>query len=292
VTRFLVVDVGGTDVKWAVATEGRLSDVQRVPTSSGSPAELVDQLTRLHTEAAAGRALPWALCIAGVVSSGGVVRSGNLDLDDEPMLERLAGAGKRPLLLMNDVAAAAAGEAAGRTLALLQIGSGVAGRIVVDGAVVSGVNGYGGEVGHVVFVPGGRPCKCGRAGCVEAYAGMSAIRERYAVLGREAPSAQQVLVDAATDREAAAVLDDAVRAIAFAAAVLVSAADPATLRLGGGVAAQWGETLRASVATGLGRLLLPELTARTHVELSQLRERAPLLGLLHFAGVSAARGDG
>jgi glucokinase len=288
--RFLVVDVGGTDVKWALARDGQLGDVERVPTRRETPQALVDQLGRLHVEAAAGAALPWAVCIAGVVSAGGSVRSGNLGLHDEPLLDRLAEVTERPRLLVNDAAAAAAGEAAGGTLALVQIGSGLAGRIVLDGEVVSGVNGLAGEVGHVVFVPGGRRCRCGRAGCVEAYAGLAALRERYAELGRPAPSARQLLLDAAADADAAAVLDDAVAAVAFAAAVVVSASDPGTLRLGGGVAAQWGETLRSAVLEGLARLLLEELVSRTRVELSELRERAPLLGLLQFAGVISPSG--
>lgn len=290
--RFLVVDVGGTDVKWAVATAGELGDVRRVPTVSATPGDLVEQLARIHLEAAAGDPLPWALCIAGVVDPGrGSVRSGNLGLDGEPILARLAEAGARPRLLANDVAAAAAGEAAGRTLALLQIGSGVAGRVVVDGTVVSGVNGYGGEVGHVRLVAGGRPCRCGRAGCVEAYAGMAAMRDRYAELGRPAPSARAVLEDAAVDEAARGIVDDAYRALAFAAALLVSACDPGTLRLGGGVAAQWGETLRAAVEEGIAGLLLPELSAGTRVELSSLGERAALVGLLQFAGVLSAGGE-
>src|SRR6185437_13129459 len=109
----------------------------------------------------------------------------------------------------------------------------------------------------------------------EAYAGMATIRKRYSELGRTAPSALQVLADAATDRDAAELLDDALSAIAFAAAVVVIAYDPGTLRLGGGVAAAWGERLRAAV--------VPGLSERTRFELSRLGDRAPLLGLLHLA---------
>jgi glucokinase len=282
--RFLVVDVGGTDVKWAVAVDGGLGDAQRAPTSRDTSDELIDQLIRLHSEAAANEPLPWALCMPGIVDTarGRIVSAGNLGLQDEPVVERLAAAGARPRLLVNDVAAAAVGEAAGGTLALLQIGSGVAGRIVVDGAVLSGAHGYGGEVGHVVFRPGGRKCVCGLAGCVEAYAGMATIRKRYLELGRGAPSARQVLADAAADPSVADVLNDAFRAIVFAAAVLVAASDPGTLCLGGGIAAAWGDELRAAVETGVAEHVLPGLSERTRFELSSLGERAPLLGLLRL----------
>jgi glucokinase len=283
--RLLVVDVGATDVKWAVAIDGALGAVQRAPTRRDSIRQLIDQLSGLHSDAAASGPLPWALCTAGIVDTtrGRILWSGNLGLEDEPIVERLAAAGSRPRLIVNDVDAAAVGEAAGGTLGLLQIGSGVAGRIVVDGAVLSGAHGYGGEVGHLVYLPGGRPCICGLAGCVEAYAGMRTIRKRYSELGRTAPSALQVLADAASDRYAAELLDDALSAIAFAAAVVVIASDPGTLRLGGGVAAAWGEKLRAAIESGVADRVPPGLSKRTRFELSRLGERAPLLGLLHLA---------
>jgi glucokinase len=283
--RLLVVDVGATDVKWAVATDGALGAVQRTPTSRDSIRQLIDQLSGLHSDAAASEPLPWALCTAGIVDTarGRILWSGNLGLEDEPIVERLAEAGSRPRFIVNDVDAAAVGEAAGGTLALLQIGSGVAGRIVVDGAALSSAHGYGGEVGHLVYLTGGRPCTCGLAGCVEAYAGMTTIRKRYAELGRTVPSALQVLADAASDRYAAELLDDALSAIAFAAAVVVIAYDPGTLRLGGGVAAAWWEKLRAAVESGVAERVPPGLSKRTRFELSRLGERAPLLGLLHLA---------
>jgi glucokinase len=283
--RLLVVDVGATDVKWAVATDGALGAVQRAPTRRGSIRQLIDQLSGLQSDAAASEPLPWALCTAGIVDTarGRILWSGNLGLEDEPIVEQLAAAGSRPRFIVNDVDAAAVGEAAGGSLALLQIGSGVAGRFVVDGAALSSAHGYGGEVGHLVYLPGGRPCNCGLAGCVEAYAGMATIRKRYSELGRTAPSALQVLADAASDRDAAEILDDALSAIAFAAAVVVIAYDPGTLRLGGGVAAAWGERLRAVVESGVADRVPPGLSKRTRFELSRLGERAPLLGLLHLA---------
>ena len=186
------------------------------------------------------------------------MRSGNLGLHDEPLLDRLAEATERPRLLVA-AAAAAAGEAAGGTLALVQIGSGLAGHRPRRRGRVQRDSRLAGEVGHVVFVPGGRRCRCGRAGCVEAYAGLAALPGSNAELGRPAPSARQLLLDAAADANAAAALDDAVAAVAFAAvAVLVSASDPGTLRLGSGRtvgrdAAQRGVGgSRAAAARGAG----------------------------------------
>jgi glucokinase len=91
-----------------------------------------------------------------------------------------------------------------------------------------------------------------------------------------------VLRDAETDPWARELLDEALEAIGFAAAALVSAWDPDTLRLGGGVAAAWSETLRATVRESLAKRLLPELAATT-VEGARLGDRAALLGLYRLA---------
>lgn len=285
--RFLVVDVGGTDIKWAIADNGRLGDVHRTPTVQSNAHLLIEQLRSIHSAAAGTVALPWALCVAGLIdpTRGRVVSAANLPLRDELILDRLEAIGARPQFVTNDVAAAAAGEAARGTLALLQLGSGVAGRIVVDGVVLSGLHGYGGEVGHLLLVPRGRECACHRFGCVEAYVGMAALRREYAKLGRPPPSAAQMLKDAVADDVAARLVDEALDAASFAAAALVIACDPGTLRLGGGLAASWGERLRGAVEAGVLDRVPPGLARQTRVELSQLGERAALLGLLHLAAV-------
>lgn len=286
---FLVVDVGASTIKWSVASEGSLGKVHRIETKTHSADALLNQLFGVHSRASGIEPLPWALCIAGLVDAahGRVIRSGNLGLKDEPIFDRLADLGAPPRFVVNDLTAAAAGEAAGGTMALLQVGSGLGGRIVVAGAVVSGVHGYGGELGHLVFVPSGRPCTCGLLGCIEAYAGMTAFRTRYRELGRTLTSPQQIIDDAAVDREAGRILEEALRAISFAAAVLVSASDPGIVRLGGGLAAAWGERLRAAVERGVSGRVPPELSRGTRVQLSKLRDRAPLLGLLYLAHVAA-----
>jgi glucokinase len=290
--RFLVVDVGGTDTKWAVADDGVLGDVRRTATEVDTASRLFEQLGALHADVARAEPLQWALCVAGLVDTKRrrVVSSANLPLRDEPLIDRLAALGIPPQLVANDVAAAAAGEAAGGTLALVQIGSGVAGRVVLDGEVVSGVHGYGGEVGHLLFVPGGRECACGRFGCVEAYAGMAALRRQYVELGRSPPSPGQLLADAETDKASARLVEEALSALAFAAAALVTVSDPGTIRLGGGVAAAWGERLRATVEADVSRRVAPGLGPQTRFELSPLGERASLLGLLQLANAYAPEG--
>jgi glucokinase len=278
---FLAVDVGGSSVKSALVVGGQLEQLSREPVARGLDS-LVGQLARLH-EAAAPAA--WGLCSAGLVDpERGVVRyASNLGLRDAPLVERLEAEVPRPQVFVNDLVAATVGEADGGTLALLQIGTGIAGRCAVDGRVPSSATGQAGEVGHLRFRPDGLPCRCGNRGCAEAYGAWSGITDRYAEAGRPEPTPASVLEEAKTDHWAEEVLAEALEAIGFAASALVAVCDPGTLRVGGGVATAWGETLLDAIRSALNERVLPDVAAETVVEPAKLGDSAALVGLAVLA---------
>lgn len=81
-----------------------------------------------------------------------------------------------PVCLTNDANAAAQGEMAYgaargmKNFIMITLGTGVGSGIVIDGKVVYGHDGFAGELGHVTAVRNnGRPCGCGRTGCLESY---------------------------------------------------------------------------------------------------------------------------
>jgi glucokinase len=278
---FLAVDVGGTAVKFGLVVDGAVGTVSREPLEPGLDG-LVGQLVRLHHDAGAP---DWGLCIAGILDlERGMVRHAvNLGLHDAPLLERLAPDVPAPKVFVNDLVAATVGEAGGGTLALLQVGTGIAGRCAFDGVVASAPRGHAGEVGHLRFRDDGLPCRCGNLGCAEAYGAWGGILDRFAAEGRPEPTPASLLHDAQSDEWSGGVLDDALDAACFAAAALVSAWDPGTLRLGGGVAAAWRDTLLDAIRTGLPGRLLPDLAAATTVEPARLGDAAPLVGLAELA---------
>lgn len=81
----------------------------------------------------------------------------------------------------NDANVAALGEVkagAGkkvRNAILLTLGTGVGGGIILDGKIYEGAHVGGAELGHTSLILGGKPCTCGRNGCVEAYVSASAL---------------------------------------------------------------------------------------------------------------------
>ena len=88
-----------------------------------------------------------------------------------------------PVAVTNDANAAAIGEmvygvARGmKNFIVITLGTGVGSGIVVNGQLVYGSDGFAGELGHVTMVRGeeGRPCGCGRTGCLEAYCSATGV---------------------------------------------------------------------------------------------------------------------
>jgi glucokinase len=109
------------------------------------------------------------------------------------------------VVLENDARVAALGEqwlgvARGvPNMAMLTLGTGIGGGIVLRGKIWHGMNGMAGEFGHVTVEPEGYPCACGNRGCSERYASASALLRmaREAVATGQAPSlAGAALADA------------------------------------------------------------------------------------------------
>lgn len=131
---------------------------------------------------------PEAVCLglaAAVDHSRGYVYHGpRLGLENVPLGPLLSRKLGVPVYLDNDVnctllAEAVFGDARDfEDVVSLQAGAGVGAACLVNGALVRGAHGMGAEAGHSLFIPGGRPCSCGKKGCFEAYLGTQAIATR------------------------------------------------------------------------------------------------------------------
>lgn len=86
-----------------------------------------------------------------------------------------------PVAVTNDANAAAMGEmkygvAVGMdNFVELTLGTGVGSGIVANGQLIYGCDGFAGELGHMVVEPEGRPCGCGRKGCLETYCSATGV---------------------------------------------------------------------------------------------------------------------
>ena len=142
--------------------------------------------------------------------SGLVRYSPMLGWRDVPLRRMLADELDLPVVIENDVNSLAVAEqwfGAGResaSFAVVTVGSGVGGAIVVDGTLLHGVSGAAGELGHTTINPGGPPCPCGKRGCLETYASDQAILTAVAGSGESAPGSLAEALDLARGGDEAA----------------------------------------------------------------------------------------
>lgn len=201
------VDVGGTKIAAGLVDHnGQLIARDRTVSPATDPAEIVHTIGELvrslvgsHEVEAVG------VCAAGFVDKqrATVVFAPNLAWRDEPLKERLQKELHLPVVVENDANAAAWGEftfGAGEDvedLLMLTIGTGVGGGVVIDGELVRGGFGFGGEVGHIQMVPDGVLCGCGNLGCLESYGSGNALvrMTREHAAGR--PDAARALIEQA-----------------------------------------------------------------------------------------------
>ena len=86
-----------------------------------------------------------------------------------------------PIKIVNDASAAALGEAifgSGKDykyLVMITLGTGVGGGIVYNKHLIDGMESTGAQLGHQIIEMDGRPCGCGRRGCLEMYASATAL---------------------------------------------------------------------------------------------------------------------
>ncbi len=246
----LGIDIGATKVKLAlVFRDGRMTGGASFPVPAGvKPAQLAAMIG--ERAASLSARVRTRLTGAGAGVPGHIandrrmlIYAPNLRWKNVAFADLLENELSVPVVLENDVNAAAFGEhrygaaRGARHVICVFVGTGVGGGVIVDGKLLRGETGNSAEVGHTIFRPGGRPCNCGRSGCVEAYAGGTHIPQHYAQLGgRRGLSASEVWKLAARgNRRALRVAADATAALVMLLVNLQTVFDAGRIVLGGGV---------------------------------------------------------
>ena len=178
------IDLGGTKIEAQVfdATWARVAS-HRIDTPRDYPGLVAAMAAQIGwAEAQAGPGIPVGIAAAGLVNPvTGLALTANLAATGQPFPADIERASGRPITYVNDCRAQALSEAmfgAGRgfrTVLGLNLGTGLAGGIVVDGRLMPSPSGTGGEFGHFALAAGpvvahGLPilrCGCGRTGCTE-----------------------------------------------------------------------------------------------------------------------------
>jgi len=303
-TRHLGLDLGATNLKWAIVDhdpgpDGSWRAVARgqVPTrADGGPDAIVPQLGEIGREAMA----QWP----GVVSAGVGIpglydpRAGTTRFlvnlrgawDGYPIVAPVAAALGVPVALINDARAFGLAElrlGAGRgasSMVGLTLGTGVGGVIAVDGTVHQGHDGTAGEIGHQTIDPDGPDCNCGNHGCLEAFARADRIAEACGTATAEEA------VDRARNGDAAAIegLRRVGRYLGIGIGNMIVVISPDRVVIGGGIAAA-GDLLLASARDEIRGRVRTTSIAEVEIVTAELGTWAGAIGAaVHGAEAAAA----
>ena len=230
--------------------------------------------------------------VPGAVDAEGLVHAPTFGWKSVPLAAMLASSVNAPLYLDNCARTLGqaemwrgAGQGATRAvIALLGVGVGAA--LAVESDSYQGVSSSTTEWGHTVVHAGGRPCRCGSAGCLEAYIGAEGILERYLAL----PGAEPFLFGD-TEAKLRELADLAVRPgpaadtmaataeyLGIGIANLINLVTPDRVVLSGWVSLSIGLTILDAVRDAAHRHTLTYLRDRTRIELGQLGPEAVALG--------------
>ena len=261
------IDLGGTTAKVGLfTTSGALLEKWEVPTDTSNAGEhilenLADAIhgKMIEKEIAAEQVEGVGIGVPGPVLNSSVVPivcanlggwgERNVSAQLSGLLDGLK------VLVGNDANVAALGEiwmgtAKGcRSSVMVTLGTGVGGGVIVNGKVIDGAHGAGGEIGHITVDPHETAvCGCGKRGCLEQYSSATGVVRCMKKLLDENPEVECVLrgtdfaakdvFDAARNGDALASreVEDMSNTLGMALASIASTTDPEMFLVGGGVA--------------------------------------------------------
>jgi glucokinase len=287
------VDLGGTKIQTVLLNNRKVVGNARVLTPQSGAADVISTIAQtVRTSLGQAGLGPKDLAGIGIGTPGEIQTSdGVVSLaanvpgftDRVELGSRVSKAlGRVPVRIDNDVRVAILGEfrrGAGRRFRNFLgvfVGTGVGGGLVLEGKLRQG-RGAAGEIGHTVVKEGGRPCSCGRKGCLEAYAGRARMELRARDLVEKGK--KTVLFDIMkkkgrtslssgvwlralekSDKMARALVDDAVWALGIALANAQNLLDVEAIMVGGGLGDRLGQPFVDRIAVAMS----PHLFVREH----------------------------
>lgn len=259
------VDLGGTTVKLGLfQSDGLLLEKWEIPTRTANHSEnllqdialallgkLAEKQINVSDVEGIGMGVPGA-----VLNDSYVKPCVNLDQwGGFDVAEKLSSLCRLPVKIVNDANAAALGEMSQgggkgyKNVVFVTLGTGVGGGIIVDGKLLSGVHGAGGEIGHIKVKNHEEAiCGCGKQGCLEQYASATGLvnsakqmllNQGIATRLREYENLScKDIFDCAKEGDGTAIqlVDDMTRLLGKAMAAISCVCDPEVIVVGGGVA--------------------------------------------------------
>lgn len=302
------IDLGGTTVKIGFFNlEGDLLDNFQIPTNKEENGKniLIDITNalkfhmnekNLNIDDIKGVGIG----VPGPVSEGVVYRCVNLGwgiVNVKQELEALLGV---PVFVSNDANIAGLGElwkgggSGYKNLVFLTLGTGVGGAVIVDGRIVDGFVGAGGEIGHCPTCTDGFSCNCGKTGCLETVASATGVVNVTTKILQETntPSnlrnydklSARIIFDEAKagDSVATEAIEIFGKNLGFVCAMVGVVTNPQAFVFGGGVS-KAGEIITEVVKKYFNKYAFPGIVASTEFKLATLGNDAGIYGAAYLA---------
>ena len=187
---YIGIDLGGTNIAAGIVREdGKIVVQSSVPTLSQRPTDEIvkdmvflskqlikDAELELNDIEAVGIGCPGTINF----ETGEDIYSNNIKMEHYMLAKEFQKYLNLPVKIDNDANCAAMGEyiVSGNNVPIfmfITLGTGVGSGLILNGKVFRGFNGAASEAGHITLVSGGEPCTCGKRGCWETYASVTAL---------------------------------------------------------------------------------------------------------------------
>ena len=309
---YIGIDLGGTNIAAGIVREdGKIVVQSSVPTLSQRPTDEIvkdmvflskqlikDAELELNDIEAVGIGCPGTINF----ETGEVIYSNNIKMEHYMLAKEFQKYLNLPVKIDNDANCAAMGEyiVSGNNVPIfmfITLGTGVGSGLILNGKVFRGFNGAASEAGHITLVSGGEPCTCGKRGCWETYASVTAlIRQTKVAMEKNPESLMHEIAKAEgkisgrTSFDAAKQGDKAAQAVVkqyaqYVADGIVSVANvlqPAIISVGGGISRE-GEYLLQPVCEYAAANGFNKFMPKTKIVTAQSFNDAGIIGAAMIA---------
>ena len=289
------IDIGGTFIKAAIVEHtGNIVLSSKTPTPKRGEdipervCEMIDDLLK-KTNISIDEIRHIGIGVPGVcdIKKGVIVSCPNIaDCNNIEICDYIKAKFNTLAYLDNDANCAALGEYIVSenkpdSFVFVTLGTGVGGGIIIDGKILRGTNGAAGEVGHMVIKRGGEKCNCGRRGCWERYASVTALVRRGRAAGLCGNvSGRSIFADRHKGSiKAQEVIDAWLKDVAEGICDLVNIFQPDEIVIGGGISRE-GDVILDPVKRFVEQNSITDehYCKNTHLKISQLFNDAGVVG--------------
>lgn len=304
---YIGIDLGGTNIAVGLVNEkGKITEKDSCPTMrERNWQEIVKDMAALTEKVTkkAGLSLSDIKAVGigcpGTIDSknGVVVYANNLKMENAPVAQEFKKYINLPVNMENDANAAAYGEyvangEGAHSYVFMTLGTGVGGGIVLNKRIYRGFNCAGAEIGHTVINMDGEECSCGRKGCLESYASVTALIRQTKAKMKECPNSimhqwvkekgavnGRCAFECAKLGDAAAILvrDKYIYYVAQGVANMINIFQPEKFVIGGGISRE-GDVLLDPIREFLKDNDYNKFMPKTEIKIASLFNDAGIVG--------------